>query len=210
MYNRKSVKVTTSTDALAISVADMQTHLRTDSDAAIIQDLIESATEMVKEYCRIGLRTETLTYTADRFSDYSADDRLAALGPGIHQGSYVALTGGAGALDLPYAPLQSITSVTTYDRANASSVFSSTKYTADLEGGRIYLDEGETWPVNLRDRAAVEIVYVVGYGSGSIPAPILDAIREIVRIKYDGCGELLSEQVRAMLAPYKRLDTLGW
>lgn len=210
-YNRKSVYVTASDDTPAISLADMKAFLRvTDTaDDTQITAYIATATEAVKQYLRRAVLTETFVFKADGFTEPGGDDRLMSLGPGVHTASVPYVLGGGETLDLPFPPLQSVTSIVTYDRGNNAATFVDTKYQVDLQSGRIYLNEGEVWPSDLRAQDAVQITYVAGYGSGSIPAPILEAIRMYVEAIYDGCGEL-SDKARAMLAPYRLMDNLAW
>lgn len=210
-YNRKSVYVTASDDSPAISTADMKTFLRVDTDAddAVIAAYISTATEAVKQYLRLAVLTETFVFKADGFSVAGADDRLLSLGPGVHTASVPYILGGGETLDVPFPPLQSVTSVVTYDRGNNASTYSDTKYQVDLQSGRIYLNEGEVWPSDLRAQDAVQVTYVAGYGSGSIPDPILQAIRSYVEQLYDGC-EGMTAEIKRMLSPYRRADELAW
>lgn len=210
-FNRKSVYVTASDDAPAVSLADMKAFLRV-SDAGdddLITAYIATATEMVKQYLRVGLLTETFVFKADGFAYADSDDRLLALGPGTHTGSRPYILGGGDTLDLPFAPVQSITSVVTYDRGNNAATFSDTLYNLDVQSGRIYLNEGEVWPSNLRAQDAVEVTYEGGYGSGNIPTPILQAIRNYVTQLYDGC-EGMTDETRRLLGSYRRMDELAW
>lgn len=211
-FNRKSAYVTASNDSPAISTADMKSFLRVDgtADDALIASYVTAATEAVKQYTRRAILTETLVFKADGFTDASADDRLMALGPGVHTASVPHILGGGDWMDVPFPPLQSVTSVVTYDRDNTSSTYSAGRYEVDLQSGRIYLNEGEVWPSNLRARDAVEITYVAGYGSGSIPAPILQAIRLYVEGMYEGTCAGLSGEAMRLLAPYRLMDGLAW
>lgn len=211
-YNRKSASVTASTDDPAISLAEMKEFLRVDdaADDAIIIAYIATATEAVKDYLRRALLTETFVLKADGFTDAYGDDRLLSLGPGVHTASRPYVLGGGDTLDLPFAPLQSVTSIVTYDRGNIGTTFNASRYGVDTESGRIYLNEGETWPSDLRAQDAVQVTYVAGYGSGSIPAPILEAIRMYVEALYDGSCEGVSAHMRQLLAPYRRADELAW
>lgn len=210
-FNRKSVYVTASNDSPAISTATMKTFLRVDTidDNTVIAAYVTTATEAIKQYLRLALLTETFVLKADGFAYAGADDRLLALGPGVHTASVPYVLGGGETLDLPFPPLQSVTSVVTYDRGNNASTFSNTKYQVDLQSGRIYLNEGETWPTDLRAQDAVQVTYIAGYGSGSIPAPILQAIRSYVEQLYDGC-EGMTDEIKRLLAPYRRADELAW
>lgn len=211
-FNRKSVYVTTSADSPAISLADMKEFLRVDGTAndTQITAYIETATEAVKQYLRRAVLTETFVFKADGFTEPNADDRLLSLGPGVHTGSRPYILGGGETLDLPFPPLQSVTSVVTYDRGNNASTFSDARYQLDLQSGRIYLNEGEVWPSDLRAQDAVQVTYVAGYGSGSIPSPILEAIRLYVSSLYDGTCAGIDAQMRGLLAPYRRMDELAF
>jgi len=210
-FNRKSAYVTASTDSPAISTADMKTFLRVDNsdDDAVIAAYISTATEAIKQHLRLALLTETFVLKADGFTEPDGDDRLIALGPGVHTASRPYILGGGDAFDVPFPPLQSVTTVQTFDRSNDVSTYSNTKYEVDLQSGRIYLNEGETWPSDLRAQDAVKITYVAGYGSGSIPDPMLQAIRSYVEQMYDGC-EGMTAEVKRLLAPYRRMDELAW
>jgi hypothetical protein len=56
----------------------------------------------------------------------------------------------------------------------------------------------------------VQVTYVAGYFDGSIPEPILEAIRLYVSSLYDGTCEGINMQMKALLAPYRRMDELAW
>lgn len=210
-YNRKSVFVLASADSPAVSLADMKVFLRVDGsgDDDIITAYIATATEAVKQYLRQAILTETLVFKADGFTDGHGDDNLLALGPGVHTASRPYVLGGGDTLELPFPPLQYVTSIVTYDRSNNASTYDASRYQVDLTSGRIYLDEGETWPSDLRAQDAVQVTYVAGYGSGDIPPPILEAIRMYVTSMYEGCAGM-TDQAKSLLAPYRRADELAW
>ena len=210
-FNRKSAYVTASNDSPAISTADMKTFLRVDNsdDDAVIATYVATATEAVKQYLRLAVLTETFVMKSDGFALAGADDRLLSLGPGVHTASVPYVLGGGETFDVAFPPLQSVTSVETFDRSNVATTFSNTKYEVDLQSGRIYLNEGETWPTDLRAQDAVKITYVAGYGSGSIPEPILQAIRSYVEQLYDGC-EGMTAEIKRLLSFYRRADELAW
>jgi len=210
-YNRKSVFVLASADSPAVSLADMKVFLRVDGsgDDDIITAYIATATEAVKQYLRQAILTETLVFKADGFTDGHGDDNLLALGPGVHTASRPYVLGGGDTLELPFPPLQYVTSIVTYDRSNNASTYDANRYQVDLTSGRIYLDEGETWPSDLRAHDAVQVTYVAGYGSGDIPPPILEAIRMYVTSMYEGCAGM-TDQAKSLLAPYRRADELAW
>lgn len=213
-YNRKTVSIITAPASSPVSLADMKAYLRVDtsSDDTLIQDFIDAAAETVKQYIRKSLITETLELTMDGFSSNTIDERLDRLGPGVHTASYPYFIGYSNEVDLPFPPIQSITSVTTFNRSNTSAVYSSDNYQLDETGGRIYLNEGQTWPDNLRDREAVKIRYVAGYGDADdIPKPIVQVIKQLVGKYYD-CREMceMPDICKQALAPYRLIDTMGY
>lgn len=213
-YNRITVKVTTPPSVSPVTLSDMKEYLRVDTtaDDNLIQDFIDAASESVKQYLRRSLITETLELTMDGFGQL-ADEGILALGAGVHVGSYSYILGRPNEIDLPFLPIQSVTSIKTFNRANQESTFDSELYELDETGGRIYLDEGVTWPDNLRGREAVKITYVAGYGdAGSdIPAPIIQSIKGYVGKMYD-CRDMceMPDMCKAILAPYKLYDELGY
>jgi hypothetical protein len=211
-FNRKSAYVTASNDTFPITINAMKDYLRVDGsdDDELIAAYINTAVEAIKQYTRRAIKTETFVLKADGFVDANGDDRLLQLGPGVHTGSRPYILGGGETLDLPFPPLQSVTSVVTYDRGNNALTFSASLYGVDLQSGRIYLNEGETWPSDLRAQDAVEVTYVAGYGSASVPAPILQAIRLHVSGMYDGTCMGLSAEAMGLLAPYRLMDGLAW
>lgn len=211
-FNRKSAYVTASNDRLPITIQAMKDYLRVDSseDDELIAAYINTAVEAIKQYTRRAIKTETFVFKADGFADANGDERLLQLGPGVHTGSRPYLLGGGETLDLPFPPLQSVTSLVTYDRGNNALTFDAAQYQVDLQSGRIYLNESETWPSDLRAQDAVEVTYVAGYGSTAVPAPILQAIRLHVEGMYDGTCMGLSAEIMGMLAPYRLMDQLAW
>src|SRR3972149_3658359 len=182
-YNRKTVSVITSpldtsTVTRVIDTAEMKNYLRVtaDDEDSLIEEFIDIATDKAKQFMRRSVLKETLELTMDGFGT-SEDD-------GSHDvvGTRQSVLGMPPEVDLPFPPIQSITSIKTYGTTNVESTFTSTYYTLDTTGGRVFLNQGQVWPSDLRDRAAVKIKYVAGYGSSGkdVPAPIRMAIRMYV------------------------------
>ena len=208
-YNRRTVTVITPPASLAVSVLDMKEFLslETECDVDMIEAFIEAATASVREYCKRSIGQETLEVRMDGFPGYS-DEPLLALGPGMHTVSIPYLTNyGGSRIDLPFGPVQSVTSITTYLRDNTSAVFSADLYRADA--GRVYLNESASWPVNLRSTDAIAIRYVSG--EAAVPRVIAHAIKVHVAAMYEcreGCD--MPAACRSMLGPYRRLDQMGF
>lgn len=59
-------------------------------------------------------------------------------------------------------PLKSIASIVSYDDDDASTTFASSKYFADTVKHRVYLDNNQSWPTDLRDFNAGEIQFTAG------------------------------------------------
>lgn len=207
-YNRRTVSIITAPSTLPVSVADMKDFLNIEgnTDDALIGAFINAAADAVRQYCRRSVMPETLELRMDGFPRASFD-RLDRLGPGVHVISEPWVLGNPDAVDLPFGPVASITSITTYGRDNAATVFSSANYQADAS--RVYLNDGAVWPTELRRADAVAIRYV----SGTIPVPaaILQGIRTHVAAMYEcreGCE--MPAACKAMLGPYRRLDQMGF
>jgi len=210
IYNRKTVSTITAPAGLAVSLAEIKEYLviTGTADDNLLTDLIEAATEAVKRYTRSGVQTETVELQMDGFPGYQAAwfDRLGA---GIYDVYLPRISNSGAEFDLPYAPIASVTSITTYDASNAATELDSAAYGVDQQGGRVYLNDGYTWPQNLRQRDAVRVRYVIG--SETIPAPILTAIKQHVSAMYE-CRSAceLPSGCKAILEGYRRFDDLGF
>lgn len=209
IYNRKTVQIITAPASYGVSAADMEAmlNLASGQDTALLNAFIAASYDQIRQYLRRSIITETLELRMDGFPGYD-DSRELALGPGVHEVSIPWLTNGGGrAIDLPFGPVASVTSITTYDRANDGSVFDADLYEHDRT--RVYLNEAATWPVNLRQRDAVAIRYVSG--EATPPAAIVHGIKQHVAVMYEcreGCD--IPAACKAALAGYRRLDTMGF
>jgi hypothetical protein len=177
-------------------------------DDMMLTAFIQAATDAARQYMRRSIVTETLEVMMDGFA--RADDSASiALGPGVHTVHYPSLISGGAEVELPFGPVASVVSVTTYDRVNAASVFDAASYY--LAQNRVVLNEGNTWPTDLRRRDAVAIRYVSGDAVGNVPPAIRQAIKQHVLAMYEcreGCE--MPAACRAILAGYRRMDGLGW
>jgi hypothetical protein len=209
IYNRKTVSIITAPASFGVTAADMEAFLTLASgqDTALLEAFIEASYDAIRQYLRRSVITETLELRMDGFPGYN-DARELAMGPGMHLSSHPWVTNGGGSvIDLPFGPVASITSIKTYDRDNAESTFSATYYRADAS--RVFLNDGATWPVNLRSRDAVAIRYVSG--DAAPPAAIIQAIKQHVAAMYEcreGCD--MPAACKAILSPYRRLDPMGF
>ena len=128
-----------------ITLAEAKTHLRvevTDDDDYIEDLLIPSARWQVEHATSRALINTVFDVTFDRFPE----DRE---------------------LTLPRWPLVSVTSVTSYDTSDVASTFAASKYLVDTANapGRVILNDGQSWPSDLRRRNAGVIRFTAGYGT---------------------------------------------
>jgi len=125
-------------------------------------------------------------------------------------------------IPIPLPPLIEVQSVTYYDGNNALQTLSASIYEVVGLGGfgkaRIALAYGQRWPVTYPRPEAVTIRFRAGYvdteadpAAGTVPAPILTAIKRQVATMYDNresvvVGATVSKipgSVETMLAPYR-------
>jgi hypothetical protein len=168
---RRSLTIVTGPAADPVTLAEAKAWLRIDGtdEDVLLAVLITTAAQAAEQYLRRSLITQTWKLTLDL--DCSGLD----LGEGVYDLPVTALHSGLPrVIELPKGPVQSITSVKTYDLDNTESTFSSANYSADTAGDRLVLAYGATWPSNLRPQAAAAITYVTGYGATStnVPSPI--------------------------------------
>lgn len=187
--------------AVALATADAKTHMRISGsgDDTYIAALIEVATKSLESSLAGALINRTVTYKLDRFP--SAPYAL----------TYVP---DCGAIDLPLAPVQSVTSVQYVDDAGATQTFSAGSYSLDAGSrpARILLNTDAAWPSTRVQPLAVTLTYVAGYGAAqsALPAPLVHALKLLVAHYYEHREEgtpLTIAQIplgiQWLLAPYR-------
>jgi uncharacterized phiE125 gp8 family phage protein len=126
---------------------------------ALIAELIVSARQTVEQDTGLRLLSQTWDLTLDAFPD--------------------------DAIELPIGPLQSVTSITVTPVTGAAAVVASTNYIVDTANGRIVLADTGTWPGDIRIAAGIVVRCVLGYATTAlVPAPLVDAMRELVASRY--------------------------
>jgi len=190
-----------------VTLDDIKVYARIDSsdEDALIATLISSAREAAEKHMRRALMTQTWRLTVD----LPCDGWGNALPAGTYNLPISVLSGDLpDEFDLPYAPLQSITSVTTFNTANASAVYAASNYFADTSNSRLVLNNTAVWPSSLRTKATVQILYVCGYGtSANVPALIKTAIKMHVQKMYD--DRLICEIPSMSMAIYNQYKVYG-
>ena len=213
LYNRRSISVKTPAASQPVTLSDVKTFLRVDgsADDALLTGFIEAATDAAQKYCNRYFINTVLELRMDGFPSQPAP---ASMSIGDYREGHVgSLRGYGDEFDLPYRPIVSVTSIKTYNEDNTETTVSALAYRLDGKGGRVYLNDGYTWPSSLRAREAVLVEYTAGYGSNAaaVPAAIKTAIMMYVGQLYEcrtGCD--MSAACKAMLDGYRLLDRLGW
>lgn len=164
--------------------------IRTDAENDLLASMIESARTQAEAFTRRNF----ITRTWDLFFDSVP-------------GTYV--------LEIPNAPLASVTSVTTIDESEVSTVFAASNYVVDTVSspGRIALKSGSTWPsTTLRVVNGFVVRFVSGYGNrDAVPEQIRHALLRAVDFFYSDrtsvnrkFGDLtLPDEVKRLLMPFK-------
>lgn len=180
-----SNKRTTDPAVEPVTVADMDDFLRGDDvleaeDGSLIESIITAARMYVEDFTRRPLITQTWTMYLDA---WPRESNVEGMGwwDGVREGSIYA--GEKRYIELPLEPIQSITSVSTYDGDGAATVFSSSNYFLDSGSSpsRLCLNNGVVWPTPTRNLNGIEIVYVAGYGDAAtdVPAPLRQVIKQL-------------------------------
>lgn len=173
-----SLTVTSAPSVEPISTTEAKEWLRVDaSDTSqdnVIAILIKGARQKVEDYLRRALITQTISFEMD------GDDMR----------SYI---------EIPRPPVQSITSLTTYDEASGSetsTVVTSSNY--QLVEKTLLVERNDGWDINREDRAGT-LVYVAGYGSAGsdVPFDIRMAMLELIALKYERRGDEARDLVTA-------------
>lgn len=180
-----------------VSLTEAKLHLRLavyDEDADLydaedsnISALITSAREMVEAHTRRVLITQTWDVAFDSFPEGQV-------------------------FEFPFAPLQSVTTVTYINCSGESATF--TDFTVDLFRNGIRLKSGFSWPSILAGTQVV-VRFVAGYGASgaAVPASIRRSIlliighhhanREAVIVDTRAVADVLPLGVDSLLSPYR-------
>jgi uncharacterized phiE125 gp8 family phage protein len=146
-----AVKIVTPPTVEPISTTEAKLHLKVDAtdDDTLIANLITAAREMVEAITRRALITQTWDLVVDQFPEGDA-------------------------MEIPFPPLQTITSVQYTDKDNVTKTFANTSYAVDIysEPGRIKLVYGYAWPgVALYTLNGVKVRFTAGFGAAATAVP---------------------------------------
>jgi uncharacterized phiE125 gp8 family phage protein len=140
-----------------VDVVTFKTHARIDisDDDYVILGQIQAAREHAETFTRRAFITQTWDLKMDAFPP-------------------------EGEIEIPLAPLQSVTSIKYYDSAGVQQTWSSTNYVVlkSVDRGVIRLAVNVMWPATQVRADAVEVRFVAGYGDTQevVPAAIRSSI----------------------------------
>lgn len=190
-----SLTLVTGPASLPLTLDEAKEHLREDSDAqdALIYSLIRAVTDHVDGRDGIlgrALLTQTWDLTLNAFP--------------------------AGAIYIPLAPVQSITSISYTDQDGNPQTFSSASYSLNADTSwrpRIDLGYDDSWPTVRDIPGAVTVRFVAGYGDhNAVPHAIRQALMLWLAHLYEHRESVSSAPMseipmgaRALLSPYRRL-----
>jgi uncharacterized phiE125 gp8 family phage protein len=180
-----------------VTLAEAKVHLRQDvaDEDALITTLITAARQWTETFTHRALITQTWDLKLDDFPCDDAD------------------------LELPLAPVASVTSISYVDTTGATQTWSASSYQTDLptgpqaQRGRIAPAYAQYYPVPRSQLNAVTVRFVAGYGAtgATVPESIRAAIKLMVGHWFERrtpvhIGNLvmpLPLSVESLLWPYK-------
>tara|TARA_B100000700_G_scaffold243008_1_gene270802 strand:+ start:800 stop:1453 length:654 start_codon:yes stop_codon:yes gene_type:complete len=204
--------VSTEPTAEPLSLQEVKEYLRVEdsTDERIVQPLILAARQYAESHMNRALMQQTLTLTIDTALD--TEDPLwegMRTAPDInYYKNYVVL---------PKGPVQSVTSLKTYDDSDNATTMAASKYYVDTarEPARIVLRTGENFPTALRVANAIEVIYVAGYTNAyTVPEPIRMGMLQHIAYMYEHRGDMYEAQgtpslMKSLYAPYVIHGGLG-
>ena len=177
----------------AISLADAKAFLRVDSDYddddSYITSLIGVATNVVEQFTRRRLITQTYNIYYDEFPPF---------------------------MDLQVGNVASVTHVKYYDTDNTLQTLDTSQYDVDIrvKPGRIYQAEDGNFPNTYERANSVEVEFVVGSAASDVEDAIKQAMYIVIGRYYENrqdvvMGTQVNElplMVEHLLTPYRLLE----
>ncbi len=171
-----------------VSLADVKLHIRHDASVGTTEDAmltrwIKGARERAEHLAQRAFCTQTWNLTLDQFPE---------------------------AIELPWSPIQSVSSVKYRDASNVLQTLDPADYKVDILGrrtGYIVPAYGLTWPVTYPEINAVTVEWVAGYGDATaVPACVVDWMLLVIEDRYSNRGA--NYDVKEELRPHPQLDRI--
>jgi len=207
------LQITTEPVEEPISLQEAKDYLRVDdsTDERIIRPFIVTARRLCEEHTGRTIMPTTFSLFVDAY-----DELADPLWEGMRTGPY--LNYYKNFVVLPRSPVQSVTSVSTFNDADTETTFASSRYYVDnvREPSRVVLRLGETFPTALRVANAVKVVYVAGYTNAfTVPEPLKMGMLQHIAFLYEHRGDMyeaaspMPPMIKSMYAPYVIHKGLG-
>jgi len=195
-----------------VSIAELKATIHVDDDIIDDDGVLIANLYAVRTILEEHLDRALITQTWRMFLDVPPAGELPWW-DGVREGADIPRI--QRAIILPKAPLQSVSSINSYNDADAATLFAAANYFVDTvtDPGKIVLRTSATWPTVERVANGLEINFVAGYGDGwnDVPMPIRTALIEMVRVVYDQCegdggkmtAAMIPDSAKRFLQPYE-------
>ena len=184
--------ITVSPEFSPVTISEARLHLDLDDNYydQQLDTLIKVSTRRLEQDTRRSLVTQTHVLSMDTFPSN-------------------------GIIELPTAPVQSVTSVTYVDTADATQTLSASTYSVDSSNtpSRIVLNSGESFPTVRAHYDDIKVTYVSGYGStvASVDPVAKFAILMLVSHLFNSPSVTAHGSVNIVPVGYESLiDSLKW
>lgn len=172
-----------------VTLVEMRLHLKIDSDITADNALISALIEAARRSAEVFTQRVFITQTWDLFLDTF---------PGASNSLFLRAPR-SDLIELPKAPLQSVTTITYVDNnGNTQTLVEDTDFTVDSnsEPGRILPIVGSFWPATQSVMNAVKVRFIAGYGDAEtdVPEDIKAAIKVMVGGWYNTREDLLTDR----------------
>lgn len=166
-------KLITAPAELPVTVDELKIHfsILTTGDELLLGTLLKKAVEVAETMTTKRLITQTWEYTMDFLPPH---------------------------IVMPYAPLQSITSIKYIDTNGTEQTLASNKYKVDNVSipGRVYPAYGVVWPMVRSEINSVTVRFVCGYASSNdVPSDIKSAIMMIAYDSFRYRGSMTTDKI---------------
>ena len=190
-------------------VSEADARIGSDEELSLLHGHLRSARHMVENWTGRSLISQGWRWMLDGWPGAVSQDWW----DGVRAGPISA--GKARYIELPKAPLISVTAVTLFNDADQGLSWPAANYFVDSASapGRLVLRNAASAPSPQRAASGLQIDFTCGYGAapGDAPPPLRQAVlmlaahyfenREVLR--QPGGGEALPFGLAAMLAPYR-------
>jgi uncharacterized phiE125 gp8 family phage protein len=185
-----ALKIVTPPATEPISLVEAKAHLRVDhnDDDATIAFLITVARQYVDAVSG-WLGRALVAQTWDLVFDAFPIPQASCCGPVTPSGMPSA------AIEMPWPPLQSVTSVKYIDTAGVETTLAATEYMVDTISDPGWLIPISAWPATKNVANAVMIRFVAGYGptAADVPAPVRHALLLLIGHWYENREQVIAQ-----------------